>query len=502
MDSGQTKLKGRLAERPAPVILEHIYQPRLKRDEAILPYLTEANLAHVVMLARTGIVQESDAKALLRALMEVDERGEDVFDLDAQLEGLYYNYERYLIEALGPRTGGRLHTGRSRNDLGATTSRMKVRHLILRLLNQMVEFRSSLLRVAEEHLDTVITGYTHLQPAQPITVAHYLTAIEQALQRDTARMRRAFEGTNRSCLGAGALAGTGFPIDRQLTADLLGFDGFLDNTLDAVGSRDYLLELFSCLAILAITLSRLAQDLFVWYTYEFGIIGLPDRLGGTSSIMPQKKNPILMETCKGRLSHVLGGLISALSAMKNTNYTNVIDVNSESFYLLDDSAGQVDAALGLLQAAIENMEVRKERAYDMASANFSTVTELADTLVREKDYSFREAHHLVGMIVRKALQKGLSATQITSEFIDSVIVDELGTPIGLPEDKVRQALDPKENVSARAHDGGPAPSAVATTIRRAQRLLEEDRHFVETTRHKLQRAQTSLRKTVREMLNG
>jgi argininosuccinate lyase len=213
MDSGQTKLKGRLAERSAPVILEHIYQPRLKRDEAVLPYLTEANLAHVVMLARTGIVREPDAQALLRVLMEIDEQGKDVFDLDAQLEGLYYNYERYLIEALGPRTGGRLHTGRSRNDLGATTSRMKVRHLILRLLHQMVEFRSSLLRVAEEHLDTVITGYTHLQPAQPITVAHYLTAIEQALQRDTARMRRAFENTNRSCLGAGALAGTGFPID-------------------------------------------------------------------------------------------------------------------------------------------------------------------------------------------------------------------------------------------------------------------------------------------------
>jgi argininosuccinate lyase len=502
MDSGQTKLKGRLAERPAPLILEHIYQPRLKRDEAILPYLTEANLAHAVMLARTGIVQESDAKALLRVLMEIDERGKDVFDLDAELEGLYYNYERYLIEALGPRTGGRLHTGRSRNDLGATTSRMKVRDLVLRLLNQVVEFRSSLLRVAEEHLDTVITGYTHLQPAQPITLAHYLTAIEQALQRDTARMRRAFEDTNRSCLGAGALAGTGFPIDRQLTADLLGFDGFLANTLDAVGSRDYLLELFSGLAILAVTLSRLAQDLFVWYTYEFGIIDLPDRLGGTSSIMPQKKNPVIMETCKGKLSHVLGGLISALSAMKNTNYTNVIDVNSESFHLLDDSAGQVEAALGLLRAAVENMEVRKERAYDMASANFSTVTELADTLVREKDYSFREAHHIVGVMVRQALQKGLSATQITSEFIDSVIIDEIGTPIGLREDKVRQALDPRQNVSARAHDGGPAPSAVAKTIRRAQRLLEEDRHFVEMTRHKLQRAQTSLRKTVREMLNG
>jgi argininosuccinate lyase len=496
-----TEMRGRLAEKPDRVILEHIYQKRLKRDEAILPYLTEANLAHVIMLARTGIIQESDAKALLKVLMHIDKQGKDLFDLDAELEGLYYNYERYLIETLGSRTGGRLHTGRSRNDLGATTSRMKVRDLVLRLLHQIIEFRSSLLRMAQEHLDTVITGYTHLQPAQPITLAHYLTAIEQALQRDTARMLRAFENTNRSCLGAGALAGTGFPIDRQLTADLLGFDGFLENTLDAVGGRDYLLELFSGLAILAITLSRLAQDLFVWYTHEFGIIGLPDRLGGTSSIMPQKKNPIIMETSKGRLSHVLGGLISALSAMKNTNYTNVIDVNSESFYLLEDSAGQIGAVLELLQAAIENMEVRKDRAYEMASANFSTVTELADTLVREKDYPFREAHHIVGVIVRKALQKGLVATQITSEFIDRVIIDEIGTPIGLPEDKVRQALDPKENVSVRAHEGGPAPSAVATTIERARKIVERDAHFVETTEHRLQEAKATLRRTAQDMID-
>ena len=495
------EMRGRLAERPAPVILEYIYQRRLKRDEATLPYLTEANLAHVIMLAKTGILQESDAKALLKVLMHIDEQGKGLFDLDAELEGLYYNYERYLIETLGPRTGGKLHTGRSRNDLGATTSRMKVRHLVLKLLHQIIQFRSSLLHTAEKHLDTVMTGYTHLQPAQPITLAHYLTAIEQALQRDTARMLQTFENTNRSCLGAGALAGTGFPIDRQMTADLLGFDGFIENTLDAVGSRDYLLQLFSNLAILAITLSRFAQDLYVWYTYEFGVIGLPDRLGGTSSIMPQKKNPIIMETSKGGLSHVLGGLISALGAMKNTNYTNVVDVNSESFHFLNDSAYQIEAVLALLQAAFENMEVRKDRAYEMASANFSTVTELADTLVREKDYSFREAHHIIGVIVRKAVEKGLIATQITSEFMDRVMVAEGGTPIGLSEDKVRQALDPKENVTVRAHDGGPAPSAVATTIGRARKLVEKDKQLVETTEHRLQEAQTVLRRTARGMID-
>lgn len=500
METGKIEMKGRLAERPAAVVLEHIYQQRLEKDEAILPYLTEANLAHVVMLDKTEIIRKADAKALLEVLMRVDKQGKELFDLDAELEGLYYNYERYLIKELGLRIGGRLHTGRSRNDLGATISRMRVRGLILRLLDQIIMFRSSLLSTAKEQLETVITGYTHLQPAQPITMGHYLAAIEQALQRDTARMSRTFENTNRSCLGAGALAGTGFPIDRQLTADLLGFAGFIDNTLDAVGGRDYLLELFSNLAILSTTLSRFAQDLFVWYTHEFGIITFPDRLGGTSSIMPQKKNPIILESSKGRLAHVFGGLVSALSAIKNTNYTNVMDVNSESFHLLDDSAYQIEAVLELLQAGFENMEVRKERACEMAAANFSTATQLADTLVREQDYSFREAHHIVAAVVRKAVENGLSATQITSNFVDKVAIDEIGMPIGLPEDQVRRALDPKHNVSARAHDGGPAPSAVAKTIERAQRLVEKDRRYVETTRHKLQEAKALLRSMVREMI--
>jgi argininosuccinate lyase len=452
------------------------------------------------MLGRCGILTEDETRALLEVLLQIDEEGEDLFTLDAELEGLYYNYERYLIEVLGPGVGGKVHTGRSRNDLGATMSRMRVRDLILKLLDQVVEFRASLLTKAAEHVDTVITGYTHLQPAQPITLGHYLTGIEQALQRDTTRLLRVFENTNRSCMGAGALAGTGFSIDRQLTADLLGFDGFIQNTLDAVGGRDYLLELFSDLAILAITLSRLAQDLYVWYTHEFGIIALPDRLGGTSSIMPQKKNPIVMEISKGRLSHVFGGLASALAAMKNTNYTNVIDVNSESYHFLNDSAYQIEGGLALLQAGIQNVEVRKDRALEMASTNFSTATELADTLVREKGHSFREAHHIVGAVVRKAVEEGLGATEITSSFIDTVVQEEIGEKVELSDEQVRHALDPTRNVEARAHDGGPAPVAVTRMIEQAKALLEGDRKSVEDARRGLEEAKRTLRQTAREMI--
>jgi argininosuccinate lyase len=377
---------------------------------------------------------------------------------------------------------------------------MQVRDLILNLLETTLDFRAALLRTAGEHLDSVITGYTHLQPAQPITMGHYLAGIEQALQRDTRRLFRTFENTNQCCLGAGALAGTGFPIDRQLVAALLGFDGLIVNTLDAVAGRDYLLELLADLSILAITLSRLAQDLYVWYTYEFGLIDLPDRLGGTSSIMPQKKNPIIMETCQGCLSHVLGGLASALAAIKNTNYTNRLDTNIESFHLLDESARQTEASLALLQAAVEGMEVRQERAYDMASANFSTVTELADTLVRERDYSFREAHHVVGAVVRKAVAQGLAATDITAAFIDEVLAAEGAAPAGLDDDQVRRALDPRHNVEVRAHDGGPAPAAVARSVDQAQNLVRRDRQQLEARRGALAGARESLRQAVSDML--
>jgi argininosuccinate lyase len=359
-----------------------------------------------------------------------------------------------------------------------------------------------LLQTAERHLDCLITGYTHLQPAQPITMAHYLSAIEQALQRDTVRLFHTLENTNRSCLGAGALAGTGFPIDRKMVAELLGFEGMIVNTLDAVGGRDFLLELLSDLSILAVTLSRLSQDLYIWYTYEFGLIDLPDRLGGTSSIMPQKKNPIIMETCKGSLSIVLGGLISALAAIKNTNYTNRLDANWESFRLLGKSADQVTASMALLRAAIEGMEVRQERAYRMAEANFSTVTELADTLVREKDYSFREAHHVVGAVVRQATAQGMVATEISSQFIDEVMVREGAAPVRLPEEQVRQALDPRRNVEARDHDGGPAPAAVSRHIEGAWGQLDADRQGAAGARQAIVDAQESLRQIVREMLEG
>jgi len=499
MSESKDRMRGRLESDTDEVIVRHIYAPKLESELQEMPYLTEANLAHVIMLYRQDIIEESDAQDLLEILLRLDRRGCSLLDVDEGLEGLYYNYERYLIAELGSRTGGRLHTARSRNDLGATMSRMRVRDLILDVLEGLIRFRTTLADRAEAETETIITGHTHMQPAQPITVGHYLAGIEHAVARAAGQFLHTYELTNLCCLGAGALAGTGFPIDRQLTAELLAFDGFVENTVDAVAARDYLLAFFSDMACLSITLSRLAQDLYMWYSYEFGIIDLPDSLAGTSSIMPQKKNPGILESPRGRLSHVLGGLVSALTAMKNTNYTNVTDVNSQSFHHLIDSVQQVSSSVVLLEAAVAGMEIHEDRALRMASSNFSTVTQLADTLVEQEGYSFREAHHIVGIVVHRAISRGLEATDVNRGFIDEVVREELGWSIRLSDEQVTAALDPRQNVEARCHPGGPAPAAVVKSLSKTRDELADDEVHISSLRERIRGARRKLRKAAREI---
>ncbi len=500
MSEKKARMRGRLEGDTDEVILQHIYAPKLESELEDMPYLTEANLAHVIMLYRQNIIGESDAADLLRLLLHMDRHGTSLLDIDEGLEGLYYNYEQYLIDELGSRTGGRLHTARSRNDLAATMSRMRVRDLILDVVEGLIHFRGTLAGRAEAEIDTIITGHTHMQPAQPITVGHYLVGIERALTRATDQFLHTYELTNICCLGAGALAGTGFPIDRQLTSELLGFDGFIENTVDAVAARDYLLAFFCDMANVATTLSRLAQDMYMWYSYEFRIIDLPDRLGGTSSIMPQKKNPVILESPRGRLSRVFGGLVSALSAMKNTNYTNVTDVNSQSFQHLDDSVQQVLSSFALLEAAVAGMQVREERALRMASSNFSTATQLADTLVEQEGYSFREAHHIVGAVVHRATSRDMEATDVDAEFLREVAEEKLGLSIQLSDEQVNAALDPRQNVAARDHPGGPAPDAVMSSLCNVRDDLTEHETRVSSLRARIQEAGRKLRRNAQQIV--
>ena len=493
----------RLAELPADEVVTYLYGPRMREErDTSFGYLTEVNQAHVVMLARQAIIESDAAASLLRAIEELAVAGKDQLELDPRREDLYFNYERAIIEKVGPAVGGQMHTARSRNDLGSTMYRMRCRDVLLQLLHEVSACRQALLAKAGQHLNTVMPGYTHLQPAQPITFAHYMAAIEEALGRDTARLLGAMARTQLSPLGAGALAGTGFRIDREMTAGLLGFDGVLGNTLDAVASRDYVLETAAAGAILGATLSRYAQDLYVLYSYEFGTVDFPDRVAGTSSIMPQKKNPIVLEHIKGRTAPIAGALMSGLAAIRNTNYTNVIDANREGLRPVWAGLEELRIALALARVATEAAEPRAELMLARCRANFSTVTELADTLVREWQISFREAHEIVGGVVRDALAAGLDASGITAAMVVSHAEHIVGPGRSLTDGQVQQALDPLHNVEARAHTGGPAPVAVAAALAAAQALLDRDRQAVTTIETKLAAARSGLAAAVATVLKG
>lgn len=491
-------MKDHLREPSADVVVEHIYRRQICRDSAVFRELVLANLAHVLMLETCSIIGSEEASSLLRVLLELLGTGVAAVDLDEQMESLYYSFEWHVTDRVGSEIGGKLHTARSRNDLGATVSRMAVRGQILSVAKRLCVLRSTLLQVATRNTETVMTGYTHLQPAQPITAAHYLAGIEEALERDTTRLFGAYTHTNRSCLGAGAFAGTGFPIDRMQTAGMLGFDGIITNTLDAVAARDYVAEYLSALSILATTLSRLAQDLYVWSTQEFAIVRLPDRFVGTSSIMPQKRNAFPLESVKGRLSHVIAASLSSIVAMKNTSYSNVIDVNTESTYMLGEGTAHTIASLDLLAAVCAGMEFNGAHAQRAAAANYSTATELADTLVREGGLTFRDAHRVVAETVRVASDQGMEATGISPALVASVANKVIGHPIAISEMAIVEALDPLANVCIRSHPGGPAPHAVRTAIDRAAQKLEQDKKAVVSREGDLLRAEHLLCDTARQ----
>lgn len=495
-----SKVGGRLGEAPAPELVELLYRPWIAEGVAHdFDHMLLVNRAHVVMLARRGVIAREAACSLLEALAEIAESGRAAIGVDPEREDFYFNFEHAVVERTGPLVGGQMHTGRSRNDLGATLSRLHARNVLVSVIEAALALRGALLAQAERYRDTLLPGYTHLQPAQPITLGHYLTGIEAALARDTDRLLHALDQTNRSPLGAAALAGTGFPIDREMTARFLGFDALVLNTLDAVASRDYLLEALAAGTIIGVTLSRFAQDLFIWYTREFGLIDFRDRVSGTSSIMPQKKNPVVLETIKGRTAHALGAFTAATGATRNTNFSNVIDANREASTLAWPALDALRESLALTRLAVENLIVDAELMRARCQENFSTVTQLADTLVTEWRISFRQAHEIVGSVVKQAIDADLLATDIDPGMVQAAARELLSEHRTIDSESLRDALDPAGNVRVRDHEGGPAPQAVASMIHVASRRLEQHQGQVATFRGRVQDGQRSLASAIREV---
>ena len=486
-------MRQRLREPLGQPFIDAVLGPLLRADaEASLPAMVAANQAHLVMLHAGGLIDAAAAAPVARALDTIARDGLAPDQLDPALEDLYANLERAVAALAGEDAAGRMHLARSRNDLWATVARMNARATLLGTGERLLDLRARLLELAEAHADLVMPGFTHLQPAQPITAGFYLHGIEQALARDAGRLADAYPRLNRCPLGAGALAGTSFPIDRELTARLLGFDAPLASALDAVASRDFALEILSTFALAALTLSRLAEDLYFWSSGQVGLLDFSGAVAVASSIMPQKKNAAALEHMKGRAGQVVGALTAALTAAKGTHFMHSRDTSVETTLPLAQGEQALRVILDLARAVLDATTFRPDAGLRATATDFSTITDLADTLVREAALPFRLAHEICATLVRDALEAGHGPAGLHAAAVNAAASARAGRPIRLSEAAVRSALDPAATVARRAHLGGTAPAAVRAAIAAARDDLARDRAALDARRSALATAHATL----------
>lgn len=440
-------------------------------------YIGEADLlvdlAHVLMLERQGIVEAAHARALLGGLLALRDGGLPESVYDPAYEDVHAGIEAHLTSMVGEEAGGRLHVGRSRNDEVATCLRLRLRDELLGLASEVCALRRVLVKSAAAHVETVMPGFTHLQPAQPTTLAHHMLAYAFAFERDTARLLDCYARTNLSPLGSAAFAGTGYPVDREWTAARLGFSGVLENSMDAVSGRDFALEALSAGAVLMAGASRLADELVLWSSPLVGFVVLDDAYCSTSSIMPQKKNPDTMELVRAKASTVAGALAAALGIVKGLPQAYNRDLQELSPQLWR-GIEETRRSVRVLAGAVETARFETGRMAAEAAGGGSTATELADTLVREFDLPFRTAHHVVARAVRDG--------RLDLAGLEAAAAATAGLSLagrGLDQERIDRALDPLESVRVRTVRGGPAPDAVRVQLASASSRLARDRAFIE-----------------------
>ncbi|HOJ96913.1 MAG TPA: argininosuccinate lyase [Methanospirillum sp.] len=426
------------------------------------------DMAHLVMLTRQRIVHEDHAKTLMKELLAMYESGVPSEAFDPSYEDIHAGIETILTSRTGSDVGGRLHIGRSRNDEVATCLRIRTRDIILDQLEALTRLRKVLLSVAEEHITTVMPGFTHLQHAQPVTLAHHLLAYEQMFSRDFDRLFDAFRRVNCSPLGSAALASTGYPLDRICTAHLLGCDQILENSMDAVASRDFAEETLACDAIVLTNISRFCEELIIWSSSFVQFVTLDDRYCSTSSIMPQKKNPDVAELLRSRAGTILGAFVSAVTIVKGLPMAynrDLQDVNPHLWRGISEVRRDID----LLAGMIESAQFNRDRMAAEAGKGGTTTTELADTLVREYNIPFRTAHHIVGRAVRDG--------SLDLATLDTAAVEYYGkslSSLGITNEKIENALAVNTSLSVRNLPGGPAPETVRNAIIERRKELEKD----------------------------
>ncbi len=452
---------GRFAEGPAAVMRE--INASIPFDKRLWQQDVAASKAHVAMLGATGIVVADDAAAISAGLDAVaaDYAETGVAD-DYVLEDIHMQTEARLADKIGP-VAGRLHTARSRNDQVATDFRLWVRDAIDQVDAALGAFQDALIARADEHAESVMPGFTHLQSAQPVTLGHHLMAYHEMVARDRSRFADARARGNQCPLGSAALAGTGFPIDRAMTAAALGFDGPTRNSLDAVSDRDFALDYLMAATQCALHLSRLAEEFILWASQPFGFVSLSDQWSTGSSIMPQKRNPDAAELVRGHSGRIAGCMTALVMTMKGLPLAYSKDMQDDKppvFEAHDLLALSIAAMTGMVASAT----FRTERMRAAAEAGFSTATDLADWLVREAGLPFREAHHVTGRAVKLAEEQGVA--------LDRLAIADLQAIDSRIDDRVYKVLSVDASVASRTSLGGTAPVQVRAAIAEARRQRE------------------------------
>ena len=476
-------------------VLEPIFRDAL---HYFLEPLLAIQYAHTLMLGRQGILKADEVVSCLRALEDLDLDEMRKAKYDGSYEDLFFFMERKLAERCGIENAGKMHTARSRNDIDLTMYRMVLRGCLTKTVGFLLLLRKQLIDLAWEHRASLIPAYTHNQPAQPTTLGHYLMAVIECLERDTARLQSAFGRVNQCPLGACAITTTGFPIDRFYTAALLGFDSLQVNSYGAIAAADYLTESCSVLSVCMLNLGRFAQDLLQWSTVEFGYLRLSDGYVQISSIMPQKRNPVAIEHVRILSSRALTQAQSVLGNLHNTPFTDINDAEDELQPLVYSAFDDGRRSLELLAGILAEIDFDVARMGAAAEGSFLTVTELADTLVRSTGMSFHVSHDIVSRGVKEL--KGHYDAEKMASSVERILTGD-HPEYSMPHPQVlREALQPAHFVAIRRIPGGPAPEALEPEIERAGRQLGADREWLQNAVDRLAGARERVRTETLQLL--
>ena len=491
--SGYRTTGVRLTEPTLPDIVSH-------SSEGDLPLLSGAHMfdkAHLIMLAEEDLIPRQEAVAMLKALRDMEAEGMEKVRLE--VDGGIHSGEQYLIRGLGEEVGGRIHLGRSSGDLGAVSRRVRQRESLIELMDLINEARLVLLQAGEENLDAVMPGHTHTQHAQPLTLGFHFLSWASVLERDYQRADSTYQRVNQSPAGSAILTGSNFALNRHRTADLLGFDGVIENTHDAILNLDVALDSMVAAAMVGLNLARWASDLNFWFTSEARYIDIPDRFCGTSSIMMQKKNPYALEHLRASSAECMGSLMTGFAVLKAGSG----EVNTDRQYLYEALWRSFDLSLRNLRwfaQLIPGVEPNRDHMREMAGSYWAQATDVAGALVSERDMPWRTAHQIVGILVRFSYERGIKPSEVTPELVDEAAMAYNGQPVGMSATALQKALDPAEFVNGRTLFGGPAPEECRLRLVDFRTRLREDQASVQEKQRRLEEAAARMEHAIDALL--